>query len=51
MKTTGQLKREQGIKGLPQNDSMYTVSTFLIFFVQIVFIVMIYCKTIFLFIL
>ncbi|CAI6344416.1 unnamed protein product [Macrosiphum euphorbiae] len=24
MKTTGQLKREQGIKGLPQNDSMYT---------------------------
>lgn len=26
MKTTGQLKREQGIKGLSQNDSMYTVS-------------------------
>ncbi|XP_050538597.1 ribosome biogenesis protein BMS1 homolog [Daktulosphaira vitifoliae] len=24
MKTTGQLKREQGIKGLPQEDSMYT---------------------------
>jgi len=50
MKTTGQLKREQGIKGLPQNDSMYTVSIFLIFFKQIVF-VMIYFKTIFLLIL
>ncbi|XP_015379973.1 PREDICTED: ribosome biogenesis protein BMS1 homolog [Diuraphis noxia] len=24
MKTTGQLKREQGIKGLPENDSLYT---------------------------
>uniref|UniRef100_A0A2S2QUK6 Ribosome biogenesis protein BMS1 n=2 Tax=Sipha flava TaxID=143950 RepID=A0A2S2QUK6_9HEMI len=24
MKTTGQLKREKGIKGMPQNDSMYT---------------------------
>jgi len=34
MKTTGQLKREQGIKGLPENDSMYTVSIFLIFFVH-----------------
>lgn len=28
MKTTGQLKRELGMKGLPQNDSMYTVSIF-----------------------
>jgi len=46
MKTTGQLKREQGIKGLPENDSMYTVSIFLILFIQTIFMVMIYCKTI-----
>ena len=47
MKTTGQLKREQGIKGLPQNDSMYTVSIFLIFPIQTIFMIMIYCKTVF----
>lgn len=29
MKTTGQLKRELGMKGLAQNDSMYTVSIFI----------------------
>lgn len=51
MKTTGQLKREQGIKGLPENDSMYTVSIFLIFFVHTICMVIIYCETVFLLIL
>jgi len=39
MKTVGQLKREQGIKALPQNDSMYTVSIILIFLILIVFMI------------
>jgi len=51
MKTTGQLKREQGIRGLPESDSMYTVSISLIFFVQTIFMVLIYHKTVFLLIL